>query len=526
MTGLLAALAVAASVLLVGPGAIASEHAPSPDLEHLLDRIRSEPRQADNFAALAAWLYRQGDLPRARAAAAEAVRLEPDESAHLRLLGFVATADGAEAEALAALRQAAELDPSARASLADFHLARAWAGYQDALRRAGPEPSLLLRLREIAAAAEITPELKALVRGGWPDEVTSTPERVPPLFLGDGVDTAVVVEKRTQTARLYARGPAGVVLLKTYPCTTGQAEGAKQERGDLKTPDGVYFVSDLLPGQRLPREYGALALPLSYPNAWDRRAGRSGHGIWLHGTDRLGSPFTPRDTRGCVILRNDDLIELAAWIEPQVTPILIAEEIPDRPLAEWQVETQKLLRAAGEERPAAIAISPEYAMLLHRDGATARQTYVPPGDSPAAVHDEVVLETAGSWDEKLREVRPEHAAVLLRVALPAGENRVVIETSAPVRARLFRAEIGRRVYVDLLGVRSVPLPESVEGSGAVTRVRISTVAVDPPLTRLVLELKADVTPRLEAQGARIVVSLDGGAPSAPRTGSERVARGR
>jgi len=29
--------------------------------------------------------------------------------------------------------------------------------------------------------------------------------------------------------------------------------------------------------------YGAGAYPVNFPNIWDRRKQRSGHGIWLHG---------------------------------------------------------------------------------------------------------------------------------------------------------------------------------------------------------------------------------------------------
>lgn len=507
MRRVLPALLLAAA-LGAGVEVAAAETSPGGDLEYLLDRIRAEPRAAAGFAALAGWLFRAGDVGRARAAAAEAARLEPDDASHLRLLGYLAAADGAEAEALAALRQAAAVEPSAAVSLADFHLARAWAGYQDALRRGGPEPALLLRLREIAAAQEIAPEIKALVRGGWPEELRGAPERVPPLVLGEAVDTAVVVEKSTQTLRLYGRGEAGVTLLKTYPCTTGQAEGAKQERGDLRTPDGVYFVTDLLPGHRLPSEYGALALPLDYPNPFDRRAGRSGHGIWLHGSDRLGSPFTPRDTRGCVILRNDDLLELAAWIEPGLTPILIAERVPDRPLAEWQVEWRRLLRDEGEAEPAAVVAGPEYTVLLRPGKAALRRVYRALDDPRAPLEAPLAAEAnAAEWPEKLRLVKPDLVATLRSVAVLDGGSRVLLETTAPVRARLFRPEAAGRLYVDLAGVLSGALPEVIQGSGAVARVRVSTVALEPPLTRIVIELASEVVARIEVDGTRIALDL-------------------
>jgi len=514
-----AAAFLACFVCLADARAVA-ETATDPGLEHALDRIRSEPRSPDGFADLAGWLFRHGDLARARAAADEAARLDPRDALLQRLLGYLAAAAGDDAGAEAALQRAAALDPATRGSLADFHLARAWAGYQEALRREGADPLLLLRLREIGAVAEIAPELKSLVRGGLPDSLSPARERVPPIHLGNAGDTAVVVEKRSQTVRLYGRVDGGLALLKTYPCTTGQAAGAKQERGDRKTPDGVYFVYDLLPGEKLPNQYGALALPLDYPNAWDRRAGRDGYGIWFHGSDRLGSPFTPRDTQGCVIMRNDDLLELAGWVGPRTTPVLIAEEVRERPLLEWQAEVAQVLYRAGADAATSVVAAPEYALLLDRREGVARMRFLPRTSSdprreapsgvrrspPLWIDDQATPPSADVWQQKVQLVRPLDVATL--AAIDVAGDRIVIETSAPIRARLFRAELGARAYVDLAGVRSSPVPETREGSGPIRRVRISAAATDPPLTRLAIDLEGDATPRLESDGSRLAIVLD------------------
>ena len=55
----------------------------------------------------------------------------------------------------------------------------------------------------------------------------------------DGLpDQAVVaVDKSRQRFFLMEKGKS-----RDYLCTTGQAQGDKQVRGDLKTPEGVYFV--------------------------------------------------------------------------------------------------------------------------------------------------------------------------------------------------------------------------------------------------------------------------------------------
>jgi len=53
---------------------------------------------------------------------------------------------------------------------------------------------------------------------------------------------------------------------------------------------GVYHVTGNLQKDYLVKTYGNQstlygdgAFPLNYPNDWDRRLRRNGHGIWLHG---------------------------------------------------------------------------------------------------------------------------------------------------------------------------------------------------------------------------------------------------
>ncbi len=70
------------------------------------------------------------------------------------------------------------------------------------------------------------------------------------------------------------------------------------------------------PGRRLPRHratcrarsstdfYGAGAFPINYPNEWDRRQGRDGYGIWLHGVPRDVYSRPPRASDGCIVLSN------------------------------------------------------------------------------------------------------------------------------------------------------------------------------------------------------------------------------
>lgn len=111
------------------------------------------------------------------------------------------------------------------------------------------------------------------------------------------------------------------------PCTTGQAVGDKRVRGDLRTPEGAYFL-----GGRIKRPlgwdlYGNLAYSLNYPNPVDRIKGKTGSGIWLHGR---GKELTPRDTRGCIALKTSDLVALGEALYHGM-PVVVAEDISWKP---------------------------------------------------------------------------------------------------------------------------------------------------------------------------------------------------
>ena len=77
--------------------------------------------------------------------------------------------------------------------------------------------------------------------------------------------------------------------------------------GDLKTPEGVYFIVTKLSSGLDFAEYGGLAYTLNYPNPVDRLRGKSGHGIWIHSK---GRQIVPMETKGCIALNLPDLLNL------------------------------------------------------------------------------------------------------------------------------------------------------------------------------------------------------------------------
>ncbi|MBS3917235.1 MAG: L,D-transpeptidase family protein [Sulfuritalea sp.] len=161
---------------------------------------------------------------------------------------------------------------------------------------------------------------------------------------------AVVVD--TQKARLYLyRNVEGRPrFVADYYISHGKAGTDKVREGDKKTPIGVYHVTASLPRQKLTDFYGSGAFPISYPNEWDKRQGRNGHGIWLHGTPSDTFSRPPKASDGCVVLANQDLDALAKNLQVGTTPVIISNSIEWLSLDDWQAERTSLSRSIEEWR--------------------------------------------------------------------------------------------------------------------------------------------------------------------------------
>lgn len=138
---------------------------------------------------------------------------------------------------------------------------------------------------------------------------------------------------------LFERNSKGqMVRVTDYYVTMGRKGSGKQKEGDLRTPIGVYHMVDLLPGSTLPDLYGVGALPLNYPNLWDKEQGKTGSGIWLHGVPSNTYIRPPKASRGCVVLNNTAMSHLLAEYQlPFSTPVVIV----DQPLPSVQLAQSK-----------------------------------------------------------------------------------------------------------------------------------------------------------------------------------------
>ena len=139
----------------------------------------------------------------------------------------------------------------------------------------------------------------------------------------DSLGTLLVADTGTATLYEYSFSDDGSFAVNKYYMSIGQHGVGKTRAGDQKTPLGAYFIVDQLDTSRLDPKYGVTAFPLDYPNAMDRRAGRTGDGIWLHGVPPGDERRPERDTDGCLSLPNEDLVELAFRLELNRTPVLV-----------------------------------------------------------------------------------------------------------------------------------------------------------------------------------------------------------
>ena len=156
---------------------------------------------------------------------------------------------------------------------------------------------------------------------------------------------AIAVDASRARLYLFERTEAGMRLAASHYVSLGRLGIGKSVEGDQRTPLGIYYITSRLDDRQVADFYGPGALPLNYPNEHDRRLGRTGSGIWLHGVPSESYSRAPLATDGCVVMSNDDLRRLIATVSPRTTPVVIASRL------EWVTAPQAEL-----DRRAALAL--------------------------------------------------------------------------------------------------------------------------------------------------------------------------
>ena len=138
---------------------------------------------------------------------------------------------------------------------------------------------------------------------------------------------AIAVDASRSRLYLFENTPTGLKLLADYYISVGKLGTEKSVEGDLRTPLGVYFVTSNLEPKSLKDFYGSGALPINYPNQLDVKRGKTGGGIWLHGSPPAQFSRAPLASDGCVVLANPDLERVIKTVEVRSTPVVIASSL-------------------------------------------------------------------------------------------------------------------------------------------------------------------------------------------------------
>lgn len=150
--------------------------------------------------------------------------------------------------------------------------------------------------------------------------------------------TAIAVDAAKSRLYLFSNGPSGLKLTADYYVSVGKAGIIKSQEGDQRTPLGVYYITSNLDTKTLNDFYGAGAMPLNYPNILDIKRGKSGGGIWLHGTPPQNYSRAPRATDGCLVLANPDIQALIRQVTVGATPVVVSSQLVWKPAAQLQAQ--------------------------------------------------------------------------------------------------------------------------------------------------------------------------------------------
>jgi len=170
-----------------------------------------------------------------------------------------------------------------------------------------------------------------------PALAASVPEAL--LRLSSGY--AVFIDKHLQRVYVLQNRGGNVVMVFDAPCSTGKAPGEKMEQKDAKTPRGIFFATKFEQMRKPHPAYGTMVFHLDYPNLLDKRMGKNGSNIWIHGTNKSLQPF---QSNGCVVMKNKDIEALSRYIYLGKTPVIIEESIKWVPMERPSKDREELER--------------------------------------------------------------------------------------------------------------------------------------------------------------------------------------
>ncbi|MEO6098229.1 MAG: L,D-transpeptidase [Fibrobacteria bacterium] len=208
-----------------------------------------------------------------------------------------------------------------------FHLARPYlAG--DKADSPGPDQE----------PASFRPEGSALASLSSTGSIAKAAEIPAPAVFPE-IGYCLIACKRDRTLYVYKRDGRRWDRTAAFPMAIGRNSGDKGDAGDLRTPEGRFWIIGMLSGENKGKQYGPLVFELNYPRPGDVAEGKTGKGIWIHGVE---AGKLPTWTHGCISLANEDVVALSAYADAG-TPVVI---LPDSQTPDPSVQAD----VAGMER--------------------------------------------------------------------------------------------------------------------------------------------------------------------------------
>ena len=133
----------------------------------------------------------------------------------------------------------------------------------------------------------------------------------------------LLCNKKTRQLWVYKFKQRKLTLIKHFDNLIVGKLGEKEKQGDLKTPIGDYrLTARIVPKNTY---YGPLAFVTNYPNTFDKIHNKDGYGIWIHGRP-LDGKSRPDLSKGCIVLKNSDILELGNILDHCKTELFIAQQ--------------------------------------------------------------------------------------------------------------------------------------------------------------------------------------------------------
>ncbi len=136
-------------------------------------------------------------------------------------------------------------------------------------------------------------------------------------------DLVIAVDKTRKELFILSRLDKNFRIIDRFNILLGKNSGDKEIAGDMKTPVGVYKIIASKNDDELAPMYGPKAFVLNYPNALDKKSGKTGSGIWIHGVENENREPS---TKGCIVMNNKDLLKLNDYIKINTDIFIFPEE--------------------------------------------------------------------------------------------------------------------------------------------------------------------------------------------------------